>query len=208
MLPVAASRARIRSAGRAGCAASRAADAPAAHALAGALIGVGPAVEAILGTDTARARWPLQVALLDTLPVAAELDDDTTGTGITDSITLGRAVPGGTYDWFFPTGTRATVTGRRNDDLRLRLSPDAEAWVPAIDARPLAPGGPGAAGGRRLGERDAAAPTGPPCASRSPSGCRSGSRRPSGRSSSRFYGAVGRRGLDALRAGRFADPPA
>ena len=101
-----------------------------------------PVVEAIVGTDTARARWPLQVAMLDTLPVAVELDDDSTGTGITDSMTVGRAVPGGTYAWFFPTGTRATATGRRNDDVRLRLSQDAEVWVPAIDARPLTPGGP------------------------------------------------------------------
>ena len=100
-----------------------------------------PVVEAIVGTDTARARWPLQVALLDTLPVAVELDDDSTGTGITDSMTVGRAVPGGTYAWFFPTGTRAAVTGRRNGDVRLRLSQGAEAWVPAIDARPLSPGG-------------------------------------------------------------------
>ena len=101
-----------------------------------------PVVEAIVGPDTVRARWPLQVALLDTLPVAAELDDDSTGTGMTDSITVGRAVPGGTYAWFFPTGTHATVTGRRNDDVRLRLSQAAEAWVPAIDVRPLSPGGP------------------------------------------------------------------
>ena len=47
-----------------------------------------------------------------------------------DSMTVGRAVPGGTYAWFFPSGTRAAVTGRRNGDLRLRLSRDAEAWVP------------------------------------------------------------------------------
>jgi N-acetylmuramoyl-L-alanine amidase len=103
---------------------------------------VWPVVEAIVGTDTARARWPLQVAVLDTLPVAVELDDDSTGTGITDSLTVGRAVPGGTYAWFFPTGTRAAATGRRNGDVRLRLSQGAEAWVPAIDARPLSPGGP------------------------------------------------------------------
>jgi N-acetylmuramoyl-L-alanine amidase len=103
---------------------------------------VWPVVEAIVGTDTARARWPLQVAVLDTLPVAAELDDDSTGTGMTDSMTVGRAVPGGTYAWFFPTGTRAAVTGRRNDDVRLRLSQAAEAWVPAIDVRPLSPGAP------------------------------------------------------------------
>jgi N-acetylmuramoyl-L-alanine amidase len=99
-------------------------------------------VEAILGTDTARVRWPLQVAVMDSLPLVAELDDDTLHDGNTDSLTVGRAVPGGTYAWFFPTGTRVAVSGRRNADLRLRLSHDAEAWVPAVDARPVSVGGP------------------------------------------------------------------
>ncbi|MEO7477531.1 MAG: N-acetylmuramoyl-L-alanine amidase [Gemmatimonadales bacterium] len=99
-------------------------------------------VEAIHGTDTARVRWPLQVAVLDSLPLVAELDDDTTSQATADSLTIGRALPGGTYAWFFPSGTRAAVTGRRDADLRLRLSERAEAWVPAAEARPLAPGGP------------------------------------------------------------------
>ncbi len=99
-------------------------------------------VEAILGADTARVRWPLQVALLDSLPLVAELEDDTTAAGTPDSMTVGRALPGGTYAWFFPSGTRAAVVGRRNGDLRLRLSQAAEAWVPAAEARPLAPGDP------------------------------------------------------------------
>lgn len=99
-------------------------------------------VEAALGRDTVRLRWPLQVALLDTLPVVTEFDDDTTGRGTTDSLTPGRATPGGTYAWFFPTGTRASVTGRVNDDLRVRLSPGSEAWVPIADARPLPAGLP------------------------------------------------------------------
>ena len=47
------------------------------------------------------------------------------------SIAVGRAVPGGTYHWFFPDGTRAAVSGRLNDDLRLRLSPESEAWIAA-----------------------------------------------------------------------------
>ena len=96
-------------------------------------------VEAIRGADTVRARWPLQVGLLDTLPVIAELDDDTTGAGLTDRITVGRAVAGGTYHWFFPNGTRARVSGRLNDYLRLRLAPESEAWVDAAEAR-LVPG--------------------------------------------------------------------
>jgi N-acetylmuramoyl-L-alanine amidase len=99
-------------------------------------------VEATLGRDTVRARWPLQVALLDTLPVVAAFDDDTAGEGTTDSLTLGRAVPGGTYGWFFPTGTRAAVTGRVNDDVRLRLSPISEAWAPVSEALPLPAGTP------------------------------------------------------------------
>ena len=64
-------------------------------------------LEAALAGDTVRLRWPLQVALLDTLPVVTQFDDDTAGQGNTDSLTPGRATPGGSYAWFFPTGTRA-----------------------------------------------------------------------------------------------------
>lgn len=99
-------------------------------------------VEAIRGADTARAVWPLRLALLDTLPLVAELDDDTAGRGGTDSLTVGRARPGATYHWFFPTGTRGVVTGRLGDDLRLRLSRGQEAWVPAADVVGLPPGTP------------------------------------------------------------------
>jgi N-acetylmuramoyl-L-alanine amidase len=98
--------------------------------------------EAALGADTVRVRWPLQVALLDTLPLVVEFDDDSAGSGRTDSVTPGRALPGGPYTWFFPTGTRALVSGRLNEDLRIRLSPDADAWVPVADARPLPAGVP------------------------------------------------------------------
>ncbi|MGH7419436.1 MAG: hypothetical protein ACREKB_16810, partial [Candidatus Rokuibacteriota bacterium] len=103
-------------------------------------------LEAIRGGDTVRVRWPLQIALLDSLPVVAELDDDTAGTGTTDSLTVGRANPGGSYHWFFPTGTRVSVSGRANDDLRIRLSPGAQAWIPAADAQPLPAGVPAARG--------------------------------------------------------------
>jgi N-acetylmuramoyl-L-alanine amidase len=99
-------------------------------------------VEAALGGDTVRTRWPLQVELLDTLPVVTEFDDDTTGSGKTDSLTPGRALPGGPYQWFFPTGTRALVTARFNEDLRIRLSPEADAWVPVADGRALPQGVP------------------------------------------------------------------
>jgi N-acetylmuramoyl-L-alanine amidase len=101
-----------------------------------------PTVEAIVGSDTVRARWRLQVALLDTLPVVVRFDDDTASLGTSDSSTVGRALPGGTYHWFFPTGTRAQVIGRQDGELRIRLSAGSDAWVPAVDARPLQSGLP------------------------------------------------------------------
>jgi N-acetylmuramoyl-L-alanine amidase len=99
-------------------------------------------LEAAKDGDTLRLRWPVQVSILDTMPLVAEFDDDTAGLGDTDSTTPGRAVPGGTYHWFFPTGTRAAVTGRINEDLRLHLSPEAEAWAPVGDAQGLPSGMP------------------------------------------------------------------
>jgi len=89
-----------------------------------------PVVEAIVGTDTVRARWPLQVAVLDSLPVIIETEDSSR----TDGITTGRAVPNGTYYWFFPDGTRAAVSGRMNEYLRVRLSPESDAWISAAES--------------------------------------------------------------------------
>jgi N-acetylmuramoyl-L-alanine amidase len=93
--------------------------------------------EAIRGDDTVRVHWPLRLASLDTIPTVAQFDDDTLGLGDTDSITVARALPGGTYNWFFPTGTRVSVLGRVNSDLRVRLSRNTEAWVSAADARAI-----------------------------------------------------------------------
>jgi N-acetylmuramoyl-L-alanine amidase len=91
-------------------------------------------VEAIQGADTVRVRWPLNLALLDSLPAVVEFNDDTAGKGDTDRLTIGRAAPGATYNWFWPTGTRANASGRMNGDLRIRLSATSAAWVPAADA--------------------------------------------------------------------------
>jgi len=93
--------------------------------------------------DTATARWPLTITTVDmTFPQVVLLNDDTAHTGTTDSITPGRAAPHGTYNWFFPTGTVAVVSGRWNDQVRLQLSRDAVAWVSASDVVTLAPGTP------------------------------------------------------------------
>jgi N-acetylmuramoyl-L-alanine amidase len=96
-----------------------------------------------VGADTATARWPLGVTALDlTFPTVVGLDDDTAHTGTTDSLTAGRAVPHGTYNWFFPTGTVAVESGRWNDQVRLQLSRATVAWVNAADVVPLPPGTP------------------------------------------------------------------
>ncbi|HEX9727780.1 MAG TPA: N-acetylmuramoyl-L-alanine amidase [Gemmatimonadales bacterium] len=106
------------------------------------------------GVDTVRIRWPLRAGIIDpAVPVLALVDDDTAGTGTTDSVLAGRAVPYGTYHWFFPSGTRARVSGRRNDQVRLQLSRSAVAWVDDADVQPLPPGTPpiaGASGSMRL----------------------------------------------------------
>jgi N-acetylmuramoyl-L-alanine amidase len=96
-----------------------------------------------VGADTATARWPLGVSVTDlTFPTVVVLDDDTAHTGTTDSLTPGRAVPHGTYNWFFPTGTIAVESGRWNDQVRLQLSRNTVAWVNASDVVRLPPGTP------------------------------------------------------------------
>ncbi len=99
-------------------------------------------IEAIIGADTARVDWPIQLAVVAGPPVVVELDDDPDGAGDTDGITIGRAAPGSTFHWFFPRGTRAAVTGRINGTIRLQLSQYANAWVPEEEARALPQGMP------------------------------------------------------------------
>lgn len=101
--------------------------------------GDAPVLEAIRDGDTARVRWPLQVGLLDTLPVVVELGDPA---GPADAIVVGRAAPRASYHWFFPVGTRAVVAGRRGDELKLRLGEGIDAWVAASEVRALPPGTP------------------------------------------------------------------
>ena len=101
-----------------------------------------PVFEAIVGTDTARSPWDIQLAPTDSLAAEIVLDDDTAGTATTDRLTVGRALPGGTYQWFFPTGTHAAATARLGDDLRLALSGGSVAWVNVADAQPLPAGLP------------------------------------------------------------------
>lgn len=111
-------------------------------------------VEAILGTDTARAVWPLVLDTLDrSHPWVVVLNDDTAHTGTSDSLTVGKAVPYGTYNWFFPLGTTAVATAQWSGQTRLQLSRGAVAWVNTADVVPLPPDTPppgGSVGSVRL----------------------------------------------------------
>jgi N-acetylmuramoyl-L-alanine amidase len=101
-------------------------------------------VEVVQGRDTVRTAWPLAIQLLDTMPVAVELQDDPRKPTDVDHLTVGRAVPRATYHWFFPSGTVAELTGRIGDAVRLKLSSSSDAWVGAAEIRPavrvLSPG--------------------------------------------------------------------
>ncbi len=100
-------------------------------------------VEVILAGDTLRTRWPARVGVIESsVPPLAIVDDDTARAGDTDGLLPGRLTPHGTYQWFFPNGTVAAVSGRRNDQVRLRLSSASVAWVDAGDVRSLPQGTP------------------------------------------------------------------
>jgi N-acetylmuramoyl-L-alanine amidase len=96
--------------------------------------GAGPPIlEISLHGKTTRLPWPLHVTRSAAPPVAVVLDDDPMRQGGTDRITIGRTFPTGTYTWFLPQGTRTRADMRLGDQVRLRLSRDAIAWVPATD---------------------------------------------------------------------------
>jgi len=87
-------------------------------------------IVAALGGDTVRATLPLRLTLLDPdrRPVVV-LSDDTTGAAATDGAVVGAPSPDGTYHWFFRNGTRAAVSGRSGEELRVRLTRSSSAWV-------------------------------------------------------------------------------
>lgn len=102
-----------------------------------------PTVLAVVGRDTAVARWPLRLGVIDTSQTTvAVVNDDPECLGDTDRLTPGRPSPWGTYHWFFPNSTVAEVSGRVGGQVRLQLSQGAVAWVNAVDVQPLTPGTP------------------------------------------------------------------
>jgi len=101
-----------------------------------------PTIEVTLGGEKLRWTWPIQSAVLTGPARLVAFDDDTARKGDTDGITVGKTIPSGTYYYFFPTGTRAEVSGRLNGDLRLRLTNETAAWAAANEAMPVAAGLP------------------------------------------------------------------
>jgi len=100
----------------------------------------GATLEVARNGDTVRVRWPIQLSLTAAPFPWVELHDDPMRRTDIDGITYGRALPEGTYHWFFPAGTRARATARIGDDVRLRLSERSDAWVARSDVTALAVG--------------------------------------------------------------------
>jgi N-acetylmuramoyl-L-alanine amidase len=96
-----------------------------------------PRIEVILAADTLRWNWITFATPLTGNGQVVILDDDRARKGGTDSISVGKTIPSGTYYYFFPTGTRAVATARVGGDLRLRLADESTAWVAAADAIPV-----------------------------------------------------------------------
>jgi N-acetylmuramoyl-L-alanine amidase len=96
-----------------------------------------PVLQVVLNGDTTRMPWPLSVTRVTNAGIAVSLDANPAHTPGVDGTTIGRAYPTGTYTWFFAPGTRTQVDMRIGDQVRLRLSHDAVAWVPLADVHPL-----------------------------------------------------------------------
>lgn len=119
---------------------------PAADSATGAIIRVATTAGAI------QVPMRLRVGLIDPAhrPVVI-LDDDTARLGNTDGAVAATPTPSGTFHWFFPNGTPATVSGRNENQVRLRLSETSSAWVDISSiASALPDGTPDARGTLRL----------------------------------------------------------
>ena len=99
-------------------------------------------IVAVYGADTVRERLPLRLAVLDPgRRAVVVLDDDTAHTGISRGAAVGKAVPNGTFEWFFRNGSVAAVSGRIGDQLRLQLTRQTVAWVGMADVAGTLPVG-------------------------------------------------------------------
>lgn len=96
-------------------------------------------LELVVGDDTARAPLPLNLALANPerpVVAAAVAPPPPTGGGVV----VGRPGPGFTYAYFWPDATRLALTGERNGEYRVRLTPELDAWVARDQVRRLPAG--------------------------------------------------------------------
>jgi N-acetylmuramoyl-L-alanine amidase len=97
-------------------------------------------VELIRGADTVRTALDLSVEVLS--PAAPLVG--VAASARADRLVIGTSTPGsGTpYHWFFPNETLLTITGRRGDQYRVRLTDDLSVWVDADQVSVLPSGTP------------------------------------------------------------------
>jgi N-acetylmuramoyl-L-alanine amidase len=92
--------------------------------------------EFVLGADTARSPLPLNLALLP--PDLPRVGVATPPTDAAHDWTVrGRNDTGGPFHYFWPAGTRLTITGQRGGMYRVLLAGNRGAWVPVSDVRVL-----------------------------------------------------------------------
>jgi N-acetylmuramoyl-L-alanine amidase len=103
-------------------------------------------LEIIAGSDTARAPLRLNLAVLEPQRPRVGVATAPAGAG-PDWRTRGRNEPVGPFHYFWPHGTRFTITGERDGFFRVRLAGNRTAWVPVGDVRLLPEGAPPAGGG-------------------------------------------------------------
>lgn len=92
----------------------------------------------------ARARDTVRLAIGASITIRDEprwvLLGDTSIVGDADRVVVGRAAPGGTYDWLLLPGTTVALTGETGDYARVRLDRQLEVYVPRDDVRVLPEG--------------------------------------------------------------------
>jgi N-acetylmuramoyl-L-alanine amidase len=103
---------------------------------------IGPAViEFYVDRDSTRQVLPLNLAPLD--PARPRVGIARAPAGAPRDWTLrGRHSVAGPFDYFWPEGTRMTLTGERNGMYRVGLAADRSAWVPTSDVQLLIDGTP------------------------------------------------------------------
>ena len=96
-------------------------------------------VELVVGNDTVRAALPLNLTTMD-LPRVGVAIDRTPGGPRSDWRIRGRNATAGPFHYFWPNGTKLTITGQRGSYYRVRLADNLDAWVPASDVQLLPAG--------------------------------------------------------------------